>query len=833
MLHRNWKATGLGGISLALLAAGTLAGSTGASVAFAAGDGDGTVTVRVVTEVDADGAYDSVLEPGLSGVKVTLTDDAGTVLTATTGSDGTAVFTPASSTLTGGKYRIQVANPDPDNLSEAVSGLGTGPDVMRSSVGFVDVSGGTDVTYTTGFWEPDLYCQENPNLVTCGLAKGDATGQQGLLSFPSNFVSYQDGSVSQLTDNTQQQAVFGIGTDRTGNIYAGTSVKRHTEYGPAGAVNAIYRYNSTSQALTTFVTLPGTLTAHDSSTNYLHDDVIYDKVGREGLGDVDVSGDGKTLYAVNLNDSKLYTVPIQGTGDAVTAGTPTGYDIPKPSSCVGEWHPYGIGVRGSRVLVGGVCGAESTVTDTVAWGDPSQLSAHVQEFSGGAFSEIFTHALDYPRGCAYRFTGTPDTFYRCDDTTTVGQRMSAAWEAWNERVPEPEEHTFVAAPQPMLSNIEIADNGDLILGYRDRFADMQGTATYLYGSTTTQAGAVAAGDVLRACVAGGTYTLENNGGCGSLTGALPGNKLGPGDGEFYDDLTVLSDAQHDQITEGGLVLQPYRNKLWSTAFDPYTNQAYEQGVRRWTADSGAIEANLTLKSTFSEGSNLFGKGNGLADLEMICDQAPVQIGNRVWYDTDGDGIQDPSEPPIAGVVVTLKDKDGNTLTATTDANGEYYIGTAEGLKPDTEYEVTFDYSGIDTSTLPGSPPLDTLKWTAQEAGSDRQIDSDVDSTGKTTVTVGPAGYVNHDIDAGLFAPMNKLGDFVWYDTNGNGIQDADEKPAPGVKVDLVDPATGDVIKSTTTDDQGKYLFDQLPDGSYKVCFVKPEGYDWTKQNAGA
>lgn len=842
MLHRNWKTTGLGGLGLALLATGTFAGGAGAltpaAVVRAAEAGDGTVTVRVVTEVDADGAYDSVLEPGLAGVKVTLTDDDGHTLTATTGDDGTAVFTPASSDLVGGKYRIQVANPDPDNLSPAVAGLGTGAEVIRSNVGFVDVSGGTDVTYTTGFWEPDVYCQENPTLVTCNMTKGDAPDtNKGLVSFDGNFTNTSPGgTVTDLTTNTEQQAVFGIGTDRTGNKYMGTLVKRYAAYGPAGPVNAIYRYNDTSDAVTTFATLPGALTEHDTSDAWLHDDAIYPKVGREGLGDVDVSGDGKTLYAVNLNDSSLYTVPIQGTGDSVTAGTPSPYAIPKPADCVGEWHPYGIGVRGSRVLVGGVCGAESTVTDDAPWGDPGQLSAHVLEFKGGAFSEIFQYGLDYARGCAYRFTGLPADAYRCTKPSTVGEVMSGMWEAWNERVPGTESHSFISAPQPILSNIEIADNGDLVFGMRDRFGDMSGAATYAYQAADDSRllSGIAAGDVLRACVDGTTYTLENNGTCGSLTGNQPGNQEGPGDGEFYDDSTTLSDAVHDQITEGGTVLQPYRNKLWSTAYDPYN--AYQQGVRRWTADSGAVEGNLLIQSTWeNDGATramLFGKANGLADLELVCDQAPVQIGNRVWYDADGDGIQDPSEPPVAGVVVTLTDTNGRTVTATTDANGEYYIGTAEGLQPNTTYDVAFDYSGIDTSALPGSPTLDSLKWTVKEAGSDRAIDSNVDTAGKTTLEVGDPGYVNHDVDAGIVGPVNKLGDYVWYDTDRDGIQDADEKPAPGVTVNLVDPATGDVIKSTTTDDAGKYLFDQLADGEYKVCFVKPDGYDWTKQNTG-
>ncbi len=240
----------------------------------------------------------------------------------------------------------------------------------------------------------------------------------------------------------------------------------------------------------------------------------------------------------------------------------------------------------------------------------------------------------------------------------------------------------------MLSNIEIADNGDLVLGYRDRFGDMTGTYTYAYNSTTEPlVTGIAAGDVLRACRSGTTYTLESNGSCGSLTGNLPGNLEGPGNGEFYNDSTVLNDAVHDQVGQGATALQPNRDKLWGTVYDPIN--AYEQGVRRWTADSGAIEGNLLVQATYDTSTplpqNLFGKANGLADLELVCDQAPVQIGNRVWYDSNGNGVQDPSEPPVAGVVVTLTPPTGPPLTTTTDANGEYYLGTQDGLKPNTAY----------------------------------------------------------------------------------------------------------------------------------------------------
>ncbi|MEV3859291.1 SpaA isopeptide-forming pilin-related protein [Streptomyces sp. NPDC050095] len=785
-------------------------------------------------EVDADGAWDQVLEPGLPGVRVTLRDDAGRTVSAVTGSDGVAVFTPSTSALTGGKYRIAVSNPDPDTLTPAIAGLGSGADVVRSNTGFVDVGGGTDATYTTGFWEPDTYCQENPRLVTCGLARGDATGEKGLVSFGSELgTTHPGGPLEDLTENQEQGAVFGVGTDRDGNVFTGTYVKRHTEYGPAGPVNAVYRYNATSDAVTTFTTLPGALTAHEpgpTDPHYISDDAVYGRVGREGLGDVDVSGDGKTLYAVDLNDSTLYTVPVNGSGDGVTAGAPVAHPIPKPTAnCAGQWHPFGIGVRGKRVLVGGVCGAENTVTASAPYGDPAQLRAHVLTFTGSGFTPLFDTALNFERGCVYRFLGSPASAYRCDDSTTVGEVMSADWEAWNERVPGMESHGFVSAPQPMLSNIEIADNGDLVLGFRDRFADMQGQAAEQFGGSTF-VNAVAAGDVLRACATGGGFALESNGTCGALTGAVPGNRQGPGGGEFYDDDVTLWDAKHEQTGQGGTVLQPYSGKLWGTSFDPFDGNAYEQGVRQWDSENGSRTGSLSIHTTdFS--NTRFGKGNGLADLELICDKAPVQVGNRTWFDTDRDGIQDPGEPDLPGVKVTLTPKGGGTpITVTTDANGEYYVGTAQGLRPDTAYDMVFDYSGVDTSTLPGSPDLEDLRWTKQKAGSDRTIDSNVDTDGNTSVSVGPAGYVNHTIDAGINAPRAKLtvaktdkvthkplagaAFEVWRETNGQpGLQTSGATP---------DTRAGAVCR---TGANGRCVFQELSFGTYYVKETAvPAGY---------
>ncbi|MBO0386202.1 fibrinogen-binding adhesin SdrG C-terminal domain-containing protein, partial [Staphylococcus simulans] len=67
-----------------------------------------------------------------------------------------------------------------------------------------------------------------------------------------------------------------------------------------------------------------------------------------------------------------------------------------------------------------------------------------------------------------------------------------------------------------------------------------------------------------------------------------------------------------------------------------------------------------------------------------------------------------------------------------------------------------------------------------------------------------------------------LGDYVWEDTNKNGIQDDDEKGISGVHVTLKDN-NGNELDYTTTDENGRYQFNNLDNGTYIVEFSTPEG----------
>ena len=82
-----------------------------------------------------------------------------------------------------------------------------------------------------------------------------------------------------------------------------------------------------------------------------------------------------------------------------------------------------------------------------------------------------------------------------------------------------------------------------------------------------------------------------------------------------------------------------------------------------------------------------------------------------------------------------------------------------------------------------------------------------------------------------------IGDFVWLDADCDGIQDAGEAGVAGVKVNLYD-SSGFLVDTQTTDANGYYLFQRLPNGNvldlgtYFVQFEVPDGYHFSPANQG-
>ena len=179
---------------------------------------------------------------------------------------------------------------------------------------------------------------------------------------------------------------------------------------------------------------------------------------------------------------------------------------------------------------------------------------------------------------------------------------------------------------------------------------------------------------------------------------------------------------------------------------------------------------------------------------------PVYVGDRVWLDVDGDGIQDVGEPGLSNVTVELDDGSCTVgvdcATAVTDLYGNYLF----------DQRVPATYSvDLDASTLPSGLTL--------SGGSDPSSGSTLQSG--TGVLTKDFGYT--DNGSGI------IGDFLWSDADNDGVQDPGEPGIGGVTIDLIGAGadgifgTGDdTTATTTTAADGSYYFTSLAAGDYRV-----------------
>ncbi len=268
--------------------------------------------------------------------------------------------------------------------------------------------------------------------------------------------------------------------------------------------------------------------------------------------------------------------------------------------------------------------------------------------------------------------------------------------------------------------------------------------------------------------------------------------------------------------DGNYIFKDLPNGKYEISFE--TPEGYEA-----TAEKAGDDRRLD-----SDGKTVTVEVNNADDLTIDSgfykkEEPPVQkpatykVGDKVWHDTNKDGIQNVNEPGISGVTVTLKQPDGTLITTKTDKDGNYIFKDL----PNGKYEISFE-------TPEG------YEATAEKAGDDRRLDSD----GKT-VTVEVNNADDLTIDSGFYKPVveppktdatYKVGDKVWNDTNKDGIQNANEPGIEGVKVTLT-KADGTTVE-TRTDKDGNYIFTGLPNGKYEISFETPEGYEATTANVG-
>ncbi|MCI5167171.1 MAG: hypothetical protein D3903_14020, partial [Candidatus Electrothrix sp. GM3_4] len=177
-----------------------------------------------------------------------------------------------------------------------------------------------------------------------------------------------------------------------------------------------------------------------------------------------------------------------------------------------------------------------------------------------------------------------------------------------------------------------------------------------------------------------------------------------------------------------------------------------------------------------------------------------RIGDTVWFDENRNGIQDAGEAGIAGISINLKDAQNVTIaTVITDVSGYYEFSSLCA----NDYKVE-----VDTSTLladyVASPTLQ---------GTDSTVDSNENGT---VVKLINDFAEDMTIDFGYNSPCSGyIGDYVWLDTNKDGLQDILDSGISHVSVILRDNQNTE-IATTMTDSNGHYAFTGLCANEYRV-----------------
>ena len=757
-----------------------------------------TVPTNIAGNVYDDLNNNSLLdtnEPGLANVTVQLFDDLGLVASTKTNASGNYLF---SGLPVGQAFRLEFSA-FPIGYYESHIG-----NQSSSSIQFVTTG---NITAHLGLLYEENLCQDNPPIIIpCyveGLFNGPLANDVSIVTLPEqadghDFVGVNpttDYEGTKITDHIETGTVYGVAWQASKRkFYASAFHKRYTGFGPNGP-DAIYQMDINGN-ISGVIELDGLLGISNSTGGDVHNftpdpngeiydlgrfDASLDAVGKRAFGDIELSPDMNALYVVNLWNRQLYVLDVS-TGDVNQIEVTTSYALPDETNA-SRHRPFGLGWYDDKLWVGSV--------------DENSTFAYVHSMNptNGAFTLELTVPLNYTRQAIIGDTGDPA------DAST--------WRPWatNSSLPYAAFGSEIGYPQPMLTDLEFEPNGNMILGFRDRFGDQSGPEKFFRRGTSQRTWGVAAGDILKACLIAGSYQLETgiNGPCATI-GGLPNS--GPnGQHEFYfwdiwdfENVTwnpnVTNGAFHWEITQGGLLQLPRNPYVITTSQDPFDD--FSGGIIKLDNATGARYEMDPVSNPFSDvisGYTVYesgdytnqlppnigtaSKANGLGDLEAGC-IAPLSIGNYVWFDDDKDGIQDPTEPPLADVTVSLYKNGILVGQVSTDQRGYYVFGgnNDNGMLND-EFIERFETYEVrilmaDAIANDGSIVGIQSNTTANVSGNSSDlIDSDglLSTNGLfvyASVTTGAFGHNDFSIDFGFTTCANSTNSIVYTGCSDDG-----------------------------------------------------------------
>ena len=204
--------------------------------------------------------------------------------------------------------------------------------------------------------------------------------------------------------------------------------------------------------------------------------------------------------------------------------------------------------------------------------------------------------------------------------------------------------------------------------------------------------------------------------------------------------------------------------------------------------------------------------NGISVLTADFGFAPFgAIGDTIFWDVNGNGLQDAFETGVSGVVVTLY-YDRNT-------NGVYDGGDSLANSSLTSSNGVYLFSGLSTGryvvVVSTNGVLANTVMTADPEADGVPVSQVTNAVAKDALTGVRINYGTFFMGADFgFQPPGAIGDLVWIDSNTNGVYDAGEVGIPNVPVVVYSNSVA--LATNRTDSQGNYGFGNLLDGTYVV-----------------
>ena len=505
-------------------------------------------------------------------------------------------------------------------------------------------------------------------------------------------------------------------------------------------------------------------------------------------------------YLAGLNGSITGTTPqtvnYGGSGNPVTAVPATGYHFV-------NWDD------GSTANPR----TDANVTAMISVTANFAINTYTVTASAGSNGSITpSGAMTVNYGAGQTFTITPSTGYHVADVLVDGASVGAVTSYPFSNVTA--NHTIAASfaintytvTASAGSNGSITPSGAITVNYGAsqtftiapstgyHVADVSVDGVSVGAVPTYTFNNVTANHTIAASFAINTYTLTYTAGAhGSITGTTPQTVNYGGSGSPVT--AVPATGYHFVNWNDGLTANPRTDANVRATISVTANFAINTYTLTYTAG-----AHGSITGTTPQTVNYGGSGNSVT--------AVPATGYHFVNWGDGSTANPRADANVRATISVTANFAINTCTVTASAGSNGSI-TPSGA-------ITVNYGASQTFTI-----------TANTGYHVADVSVDGLSVGAVTSYTFSNVTAKHTIAASFAINLCALGDFVWSDVKGNGIQDAGEPGIQGVTVKLFKcgdkQATATPAAIATTDASGKYSFLNLMPGSYFIVFVNPDG----------